>query len=314
MGKIKRMDQVRLILRTYHRCKSYKETARRLKMSKNTIKNYVKIIHELGLELEMVLALDEQAFALLFNKDLSSPEEAMEQYFSLKVSTWSKELSLPGVTRQLIWEEYRKDHPLGYSYSRFCAKLQRYLRSRDLTLALNHAPGDTLQIDFAGKKLSWVDPSTGEIIECEVLVTVCPFSHYCFVIALPSQKVTDFIFGINQALLFLGKLPSKILSDNLKSYVTTSDRYEPKFNALCVQLADHYNIELQATRPRKPKDKASVENAVRIACQRIYAPLRNEIFHSLEQLNQAIRNQLAIHNQIPFQKKEGCRKEIFVLF
>jgi hypothetical protein len=62
MGKIKRMDQVRLILRTYQRCSSFKETARRLKMSKNTIKHYVKIAHRSSIDLDRILALDQEAF------------------------------------------------------------------------------------------------------------------------------------------------------------------------------------------------------------------------------------------------------------
>ncbi len=117
------------------------------------------------------------------------------------------------------------------------------------------------QEDFAGKKLSWIEASTGEIHSCEVLVAVCPFSHYTFVIALPSQKVVDFIHGLNQTLLYLGKVPKILLSDNLKSYVTKSDRYEPTFNELSIQLPSHYNIDLQAARSGKPKDKASVGNA-----------------------------------------------------
>ncbi|MBK8642560.1 MAG: hypothetical protein IPN15_10220 [Saprospiraceae bacterium] len=35
-----------------------------------------------------------------------------------------------------------------------------------------------------------------------------------------------------------------------------------------------------ASRVRKPRDKASVENAVKLAYQRIYAPLRDQIFKS----------------------------------
>jgi hypothetical protein len=71
---------------------------------------------------------------------------------------------------------------------------------------------------------------------------------------------------------------------------------------------------LQATRVAKPKDKASVENMVKTAYTRIYAPLRNDIFHSLEEINDAIRVQLSIHNTKPFQKKSGRRKEIFEQF
>ncbi|WP_235299787.1 IS21 family transposase [Portibacter marinus] len=311
MGKIKRMDQVKLILKVFLKNGSFKATARKLKISKNTVKHYVRQAQKFDHDLKKIISLEQESFFVIFNKEASDLELEKDRIFLEKISFWLEELCKPGVTRQLIWEEYKSTNDQFYSYSRFCGKLKRYIASKDLTIALNHKPGDVLQIDFAGKKLCWVDINTGEEHNCEVLVTVCPFSHYCFVIALPSQKVQDFIHGINQALLFLGKLPKKLLSDNLKSYVTRSDKYEPKFNDLCVQLGAHYGIELQATRPRKPKDKASVENAVRIAYQRIYAPLRNEIFHSIEELNRGIKDQLEIHNQLPFQKKEGSRKERF---
>ncbi len=42
MGKIKRMDQVRLIIETYIATKSFKAAARRLHISKNTIKTYIR--------------------------------------------------------------------------------------------------------------------------------------------------------------------------------------------------------------------------------------------------------------------------------
>ena len=43
-------------------------------------------------------------------------------------------------------------------------------------------------------------------------------------------------------------------------------------------------------RVRQARDKALVENAVRLAYQRIYAPLRDRTFHSLDELNAAIRD------------------------
>ena len=138
-----------------------------------------------------------------------------------------------------------------------------------------------------------------------------PHSQYTFAIALPSQRVTDFIHGLNQAMLFFGKLPKVILSDNLKSYVTRADKYDPTFNDLCLQLAVHYQIDLSATRVGKPKDKASVENMVSTVYKRIYAPLRNELFHSMEELNASIITQLSKHNNKPYQQKQGTRKCVF---
>ena len=42
MGKLKRMDQVRLIIETYLQTQSIKATARRLKVARNTVKSYPK--------------------------------------------------------------------------------------------------------------------------------------------------------------------------------------------------------------------------------------------------------------------------------
>ena len=80
-------------------------------------------------------------------------------------------------------------------------------------------------VDFAGKKMTWVDRDSGELHDCEVLVAVLPFSQYSFCIALPSQSLGDFIEGFNQSLLFLGVLRKVILSDNLKAFVSKSSRY-----------------------------------------------------------------------------------------
>jgi hypothetical protein len=124
-----------------------------------------------------------------------------------------------------------------------------------LTLALDHNPGEVLMLDFAGKKMHWVDPVTGEVHECEVLIGVMPFSQYSFCIALPSQSLPDFIYGLNACLLYLGFLPLVILSDNLKAYVSRPDRYEPTFTRLCEQLGAHYQIDLQATRVANPRTR-----------------------------------------------------------
>ena len=180
-----------------------------------------------------------------------------------------------------MWEEYRREHTDGFGYTQFCERLKKAIGRRDLTLAMNHNPGEVMQLDFAGKKLRWVDAQSGEVHGCEVLVGVLPHSQYTFAIALASQQVVDFVEGLNAALCYLGGTPKVILSDNLSSYVKRADRYDPTFNDVCVQLATHYGLDLDATRVAKPKDKASVENMVSNAYRRIYAPLRNEVFHSL---------------------------------
>jgi len=311
MAKRKRMDQIKAIIQTYVVCKSIKQTARQLNVSKNTVRTYVRRAQAHHQDLTQVLALDESAFHKLFIHHTGDDESSRQVDFMSRTGYFFQELKRVGVTRQLLWQEYREEYPHGYGYSQFCEHLRRAALRKDLTLSLEHQPGEVLMLDFAGKKMHWVDPYSGEVHASEVLIGVLPFSQYSFCIALPSQGMEDFVYGIFQCLAFLGALPQVILSDNLKAYVTRPDRYTPTFTQLCEQLAAHYQVELRATRPGKPKDKASVENAVQQVYRRIYGPLRNQVFHSLESLNEAISKELMRHNQKSYQKLPGNRQASF---
>ena len=54
-----------------------------------------------------------------------------------------------------------------------------------------------------------------------------------------------------------------------------------------------------------------VENAVKITYRRIFAPLRDRLFHSLEELNETIRDFLEKHNNTLFQRIKMSRRELF---
>ena len=313
MCKIKRMDQITTILKCYAATKSIKTTARMLGVSKNTVRTYVRRLNEKGKDFKDLADLNEdQLHSLFYDKHGKDSTERLALFNSVSAELLA-DLKKVGVTRQLLWEEYRLKYGKAktFGYSQFCHHLKRLIGLKDLTIAMQHEPGEVMQVDFAGKKLKWVDIETGEVIMCEVLVAVMPHSQFTFAIALASQKVGDFIHGLNQAMLYFGKLPKVILSDNLKSFVTRSSKYEPKFNELCEQLGAYYQIDLSATRAGKPKDKASVENSVKTIYNRVYGPLRNKDFYSMSDLNLAIREQLDLHNNKPYQKRDGCRRSVF---
>src|SRR5690606_2167969 len=85
-----------------------------------------------------------------------------------------------GVNRQLLWEEYCQDTTNPYSYAQFCHHLQQYKKGSRPSMHLEHHPGEKLYIDFAGKRLSYVDRETGEVIPVQVFVACLPYSDYCF--------------------------------------------------------------------------------------------------------------------------------------
>lgn len=104
-------------------------------------------------DLSALLELDDESLSGIFHTAGGRHSDSRGTVFEQKVDDWIKELRGVGVTRELLWQEYRAEHPGGYSYSQFCEHLGRHVGQRDLTLALDHKPGEVLMVDFAGKKV-----------------------------------------------------------------------------------------------------------------------------------------------------------------
>ncbi len=261
---------------------------------------------------DLLTYTDEQLSDLVHTKSVLPKPDNRYDELKKHLDYFKSELSRPGVTRRLLWEEYNEAYPTGYGYTQFCEHFARYLGQTKATMHLAHRPGEYLQVDFAGKQLQYIDVQTGEIISCPVLVCTLPFSGYTYVEALPSGRQEYLFCALNRCLEYFGGVSHNILSDNMKQLVGKNQRYEYKFQELAEQWAVHYHTNLEATRVRKPKDKPTVENNVYLSYLRIYAKIRNEEFYSLFQLNNKIRELLCEHNNAPFQKLSGSRTERYL--
>ena len=307
------MLQIRRILQLLEQGQSKRKISLALQSSRHTIDDYVLKIDLTGLSLTTLTQLSDAKLAALFYSG-NNNAKADQRYEDLKTrfDYFQKELSRIGVTKQRLWEEYRQEVADGYGYSQFCEHLSMYNRKNAATMHFEHKPGERVQVDFAGKKLSYVDQSTGEIIYCPVLVCVLPFSGYAYVEALQSASQENLFAALGRCLSYFGGVPLNVLSDNMKQFVYKSNRYEPVFSELCEQWALYYNATLSAARVRKPKDKPTVENTVNLTYLRVYAPLRHETFYHLKDLNQGILASLDKHHRMLFQKRSYSRLDRFI--
>ncbi len=101
------------------------------------------------------------------------------------------------------------------------------------------------------------------------------------------------------------------MPDNLRSAVTKSSKYEPTINETYADFAEHYGTSILPARAYRPRDKALVENAVRIIYTRIYARIRKETYTSLADLNAAILAALADHNSASLRGRNYSRRQQF---
>jgi len=176
---------------------------------------------------------------------------------------------------------------------------------------MEHKAGDKMFADYTGKHLYITDRFTGELRETEVFVSLLGASQYTYVEAVASQRKEDWIRANENALLYFDGVPSAIVPDNLKSAVYKACKYEPEINSEYNKFAEHYGTVIFPARPYKPKDKALVENAVRIVYSRIFAPLRDMKFYSLKELNDAIRELLEKHNNKILSGVNISRRELY---
>ncbi len=307
-----RMGQVKQLLMMHQQGVSNKGISRVLCVSKNTVKVYLNRYLAMKTAIDILLKMDDFSLEKMFFSGSPSYKEPRYDDLKGRLEYFVKELKRTGVTRFILWEEYKENLTHYYSYSQFCYHLQQHLQSSKPSMVLNHNPAEKMFIDFTGDKLSYVDIHTGEVIECEVFVACLPYSDYGFAIAVNSQRIEEFIHAVKSSLLFFGGVPQVIVPDNLKSAVIKTHRYEPSINQALEDLANHYGTVISPARAYKPKDKALVENHVKLIYSRVFAKLRNRTFFSLAELNEAIVILLKNHNQTRMQNRDYCREEKYL--
>src|SRR5690554_955100 len=203
-GKQKPMSQIKQLIMLNRQGKGTETIARLLGMSKNTVKTYLFKLDKLlagtgtaGITVEKLLSLDEPEVYVLFHPGNPSYKDPRYDSFKAGLEHYRSELERKGVTKALLWEEYRQSNPDGYSYSQFCHHLEQQQSAKGKpSMVLDHRPAEKLYIDFAGKTVAYIDRETGEVIECQFFVACLPYSDYAFAMAVPSQSTGDFLLPL----------------------------------------------------------------------------------------------------------------------
>jgi transposase len=311
----KKLDPMDLkqIIRLHLDGLSNREISKALGIGRNAVNGYMRMFNVCGKGMEELLGLDEASLAELFSCKTTINNKRFDdlmRYFE-KVN---QSKNHPGFTFLYHWQEYKSSVDNPYSYTQFMEHYNRKHPKVKGSMKLDHKVGNAVMIDFAGKHLYITNRQTGEQLPVEVFVATLPFSQYTYVEACMSQKREDLIPCIANSLNFFGGVPQTIVSDNLKSAVSRSSKYEPQINKSLKDFALYYKCAVNPTRAYSPQDKALVENSVNLAYQRIYYPMRNITFFSLLELNKEIMRLLEGYNNLLFQRKESSRRELFQAF
>lgn len=288
---------------------SERKTARSLGVPRSTVQDYLGRFRASGLVWPLADEMDDAALeCALFPRDggLPAARRPLPDW-----ATVAREKKRKGVTLQLLWQEYRRVEPTGYSYSQFAVHYRGFRTTLDPVMRQDYRAGERTFVDYAGVTVEVIDPTTGEVREAQIFVAALGASNYTYAEATWTQQLPDWIASHVRMLEFFGGVTALIIPDNLRSGVTYASYYEPEINATYAEFAAHYGTAILPTRVVRPRDKAKVETAVQIIEREVLAPMRHQRFTSLAELNDAIRERVDRLNTRPFQKLAGTRQTLF---
>lgn len=306
------MRKIKEILRLKYDCGiSEREIARSCQVSRSTVADYIRraIAARITWSEASILAeiqIEERLFPTEhLPSSIQRPLPDCEYIYN-QLRTFRKY----NLTLIQLWIEYKEAHPDGYQYTQFCEHYWRWRQKLDYCMRQEHRAGEKLFIDYSDG-LSIVDVKTGELIPTQLFVAVWGASNYTYAEASLSQTLPDWIGAHRRAFEYFGCVPRVLVPDNLKSGVTDACFYEPDLNPTYSAMAEHYGCAVIPARPRKPRDKAIVENGVLIAQRWILAVLRHSTFYSLGEINIAISQCLERLNTRLLHKARKSRRELF---
>jgi transposase len=141
------------------------------KIGYGSVANYLQRAEHAGLRWPLPEDMDERTLGrLLFP---SQPTTGQRRFVEPEFPVLHQELKQKSVTRQLLWQEYREQHPGdGYSYAQFCHRYLEWLSCQQRSMRQTHRAGEKLFVDYCGPTLPVVNPDTGELRQAQIFVAV----------------------------------------------------------------------------------------------------------------------------------------------
>jgi hypothetical protein len=155
-----------------------------------------------------------------------------------------------------------------------------------------YRPGQVLQIDWA--EMPTRPRIAGRERRVYALVCALPYSGAATAHFSLEMTVESFLEGHVRALAWLGGVPRECVYDNLRSAVARRDGEQITWNARFVQLRGHYAFHATACTPGTPREKGSVEGAVRYLKTGFWPARRFATLCELDEAFAAWRDRVAL--------------------
>lgn len=277
--------------------------------SRNTVQQVLSIASALQVHWPLTDDVTNYSLEALFYPDRRKQDEErmLPDYPQIH-----KDLAKKGVTLSLLWTEYcMQAHAAGkkpYMSTQFNDNYHKWARVTKATMRIQHKPGDSIEVDWAGATIDIYDSVTGIPTKAYLFVAVLSCSCYAYAEICSNMKEDTFINCHVHAYSYFGGSTRLLIPDNLKTGITRNTRYETIIPRAYKEMAEYYDTAIVPARVKSPDDKPNAEGSVKFATTWILAALRNYHFFSLNEARQAVFEKLEELNARPFQKRAGNRR------
>lgn len=177
--------------------RSMRSIARSLGVGYGSVHEVLQRATAAGLRWPLPTELDDEALGqLLYRGNRGRPRHRAEPDWAV-VDT---ELRRKGVTRELLWLEYKQAHPDdGLQYTQFCMHYKRWRRTQDVVLRQPYRAGEKMFVDYAGQPLPILNPRTGAIWPAALFVAALGASSMIFAEVHEAETLPHWIGGHTHA-------------------------------------------------------------------------------------------------------------------
>lgn len=311
------MTDYRLVMSLLLQGRSYREIETLVGCSHRAIARAKKLCDERGFvtetQLEALTAEDIDALFVDARKTPSTEFVAFDVEEMVKKRSGKKKRPL-----RVLWANYLDTDGVPgqrhYSYQRFCQIIGEYVEVHDLTMRINHVPGHTMQVDWAGTKMAIFDPVTGKQTAVSVFVASLPYSGMVFACARANERMPNWLDAHREAFEYFGGVSQVIIPDNASTasnQIARGDRAR-QVNREYEDFLAHHQTAAVPTRPVSPKDKGNVEAGVKVVTHWVIGNLADRRFASLDEVNQAVAVEVdSINDRVPFRGQPTSRRALF---
>tara|TARA_Y100000034_G_C6903447_1_gene418561 strand:- start:652 stop:2151 length:1500 start_codon:yes stop_codon:yes gene_type:complete len=206
-------------------------------------------------------------------------------------------LSSRHVTANYLYKQRAQNDPTTPSRSSYYKQIKHVLNKQKVTMKQFHCAGEFLFIDYAGKRLNTKSFSS------LMFMSALGFSKCIFPYATPRQTNSDWLGGLNAAVMFFGGFTEFIGADNDCALVKVHGKSKEPI-ALLQAFSNHYGWPIHFARSNSPQDKAIVEKRIKDFYSFIYPKAEELYFDSYDDLNAWLADMAMEFNNIKTQGEQ----------